>query len=272
MRVPAELLGRNARRAWTQPTPSSRPTRRTARPFEYAAGQMHARRSTSLVTALLVAITVAACGSSSSGNGLATKSPLAILKAAQAAVDGAKSVHVAGSVTSGGTTVMLDLDLDAGHGASGTITESGFRFQLITIGKTSYIRAGAGFWRHYGNATVTALLAGKWIEAPPGTQGFAALTKFASQHALFAQLLTNHGKLVRGGTTKVNGQQVVALRDTTKGGKLFVATTGTPYPIEVTAAGASAGELTFSNFNAPVKLTPPPHPLNLGKLGASGSL
>jgi len=79
------------------------------------------RRLTSVAgLSLVMALTaLAGCGGSSSGNGVASKSPPEIIAAARAAADGASTVHVSGSTVTSGTPIALDLSLVAqvrGHG------------------------------------------------------------------------------------------------------------------------------------------------------------
>ena len=83
---------------------------------------------------------------------------------------------------------------------------------------------------------------------------------------LFSQLLSSHGKLAKGKTTTVRGQQVVAVNDTTNGGTLYVATTGKPYPIEISKTGSTGGQLVFDHFNQPVTLTAPAGAIDISKL------
>ena len=49
----------------------------------------------------------------------------------------------------------------------------------------------------------------------------------------------------------INGQKAVAINDTTKGGTLYVSTTGTPYPIQISKTGSEAGIVKFENWNSP---------------------
>ena len=87
---------------------------------------------------LLAALTLAAltgCGKSgSSGNGIASKSAEEIVSESKAAANAAGSVHVLGSLTSGGAPVKLDLNLVAGKGAQGEISQNGASFKLILVG------------------------------------------------------------------------------------------------------------------------------------------
>lgn len=90
---------------------------------------------------------ISACGGSSD-NGVASKSPDSIVTAAMGAIDGAKSVHVAGSVVSGGSRITLNLDLLSGKGGRGEMSQSGLSFQLVDVRQAVYINGSPGFWRH----------------------------------------------------------------------------------------------------------------------------
>ena len=83
---------------------------------------------------------------------------------------------------------------------------------------------------------------------------------------LFNQLLSSHGKLAKGKTTTIHGQQAIAVSDTTNGGTLYVATTGKPYPLEISKTGSSGGQITFDHFNQPVSLTPPANAIDISQL------
>src|SRR2546423_3515578 len=67
-----------------------------------------------------------ACGgSSSSGNGIASKSPKEIVAETRAAAQKASSVHVSGSIASASTPISLNLDLAAGRGGHRHLSEGG---------------------------------------------------------------------------------------------------------------------------------------------------
>lgn len=219
------------------------------------------------VTALLAAGALAACGSSSSsGNGVASQSAAGIFKAANQAINSASSVHMSGSITSGGTPITMDLHLVAGKGASGQISSRGLSAKLIAVGQYVYINGAQSFWQPFAGPTIAQKLAGKWLKAP-AAGSFSSFAKLTNMRILFGQAFSHHGTLTKGQTTTVNGVQVVALRDTSKGGTLYVATTGAPYPVEVVKGGADAGKLTFDQFNQPVSLTPPANAVSLTSLG-----
>jgi hypothetical protein len=217
------------------------------------------------LSAVLAGSVLAACGGSSD-NGVASKSPDAIVKAASDAINGVKTVHISGSIVSGGTPITLDLDLVSGRGGLGDMSESGLSFRLVAIGKTLYVNGSPGFWRHFGGAAAVQLFQGKWLKAPSATSGVSSLAALTDLHQLFATLLSSHGKLARGATTTVNGQKAVAVTDTAKGGSLYVATVGQPYPVEFVKTGSQGGRIAFDRFNASVSLRAPANSIDISQL------
>ena len=221
--------------------------------------------------ALLAALALAGCGSSSSSkgssNGVASKSADQILTAAKTATASAQSVHVAGTTVTGGVPVTLDLSLSAGQGGTGTFSQSGLSVQLIATNNTIYLKGTPAFWQKFGGAAAAQLLAGKWLKAPTSNSSFAGIAQLADFHKLIGSALSQHGSLAKGGTSTVNGQPVVAVKDTTQGGTLYVATTGQPYPVELAkTSGSDSGKLTFDQWNAPVTITPPSSSIDLSQL------
>lgn len=216
-------------------------------------------------TGVALAACIAACGGSS-GNGVASKSADGIVQAAATALQGVRAVHVSGSLVSNGTPLTVDLTLVSGKGGIGSMSENGLSFKLVTVGGFVYINGSDAFWSHFGGATAAKLFHGKWLKAPTTGQ-FASLSDLVNTRALFDKLLSSHGKLVKGSTTTVNGQSVVAVTDTTQGGTLYVATTGQPYPVELVKKGAGGGHISFDRFNQSVTLAAPSGAIDASKLG-----
>jgi hypothetical protein len=211
-----------------------------------------------------LAVAVAGCGGGSD-NGVAAKSPDAIVSSASNAVGGVKSVHVSGSVTSNGAPITLDLSLVAGKGGGGQMAESGLSFKIIELNQVVYLNGSDAFWRRVGGNAAAQLFHGKWLRAPASGQ-FASLAALTDVQMLFSKLLSNHGTLAKGGTSTVAGQKVVAVRDTTMGGTLYVATTGKPYPIQISKVGAQGGRIVFDRYNQSVSLKPPSSSIDVSKL------
>jgi hypothetical protein len=58
----------------------------------------------------------------------------------------------------------------------------------------------------------------------------------------------------------------VAVIDTTKGGTLYVATTGPPYPVQVSKKGSDGGRIVFDRYNQSATLTAPVNAIDVSKL------
>ncbi len=215
----------------------------------------------------LLALALAACGSSGGGssNGIASKSPDQIVAATRSAVAKVSSVHVAGTIASSGTKIALDLNLVNGKGGKGSMTQNGLGFQIVAVGPEVYINGSTAFWRATAGAAAAQLLSGKWLKAP-ATGQLASLATLTNVQKLFNQLLSSHGKLAKGKTTTVQGQKAIGVTDTTNGGTLYVAATGTAYPIEISKTGSDGGRIVFDKFNQPVSLTPPAHAVDISNL------
>jgi len=205
------------------------------------------------------------CGGSSSGNGIAAKTPAEIVAATKAAADSATSAHVAGSIVSGGSPITLDLDV-ASNGGRGQLALNGLGFELIQTGGTVYIKGSSAFYRHIGGAAAAQLLQGKWLKAPATTPEFASISSLTDLHRLVDATLASHGTLVKTATTTVAGKRVVGVTDQSQGGTLYVATTGKPYPVQIAKGGAGGGTLTFDRWNQTVSITPPANAIDLAQL------
>ncbi|MEA2208119.1 MAG: hypothetical protein QOF54_596 [Solirubrobacteraceae bacterium] len=213
---------------------------------------------------------LAGCGgSSSSGNGVAGKSTTQILAATKRAADAAKSVHVSGSLVSGGTPITLDMNLIAGKGGRGQLSQGGLTFELIEVGNTVYIKGSSAFYKHIGGAAAAQLLQGKWLKAASGSSGFASIGQLTNLRALVDQTLADHGTLTKTGTTTINGTKVVGVTDKGKGGTLYIAATGKPYPVQINRSGSGTGTISFDHWDEAVTLAAPANAIDIAQLQAA---
>jgi hypothetical protein len=221
-----------------------------------------------LLIVLVPALIFAGCGGSKSSgsNGVEKKSADDIVATAKAAADAATSVHVSGSGTDNGVPLVLDLHIVAGQGGKGRLSEQGLSFDLIRVGDTAYIKGSPAFYKKFAGPAAAVLFKGKWLKASATTGDLASLTPLTDLRKLLDRTLANHGTLAKLSTTVVHGQRVVGVKDTAKGGVLYVATTGKPYPIEISKGGASGGTLTFDQWGRPVTLTAPANAVDISKL------
>jgi hypothetical protein len=233
----------------------------------------HGRRNVALIalSLLALALVLGGCGSSSSsGNGIESKSPDQILEATKAAASTASSVHIKGSIVSSGQPIGLNMELLAGKGGKGTISQEGFTIRLVQTGGAVYINGSADFYKHVsGSAGAAALLQGKWLKAPANSGELASLAELTDLSKLIDAALANHGKLSKGSTATVEGQKAVTLHDD-RGGTLYVAATGKPYPLEIAKTGKESGKVVFSNWDQPVTLEAPAGAIDIGALQKGG--
>jgi hypothetical protein len=231
-------------------------------------------RASALVLVLTAAL-VAGCGGSHKAaqpNGEASKPAERVLADAKAAATGASSAHVSGSVTSSGTTITLDLDMARGKGAQGSMTTNGLQFSLVRIGDTAYIKGSDAFYRHYAGPGIAQLIHGKWLKASITQPRFQSLAPLTNIGLLFAKIGANHGTLVNEGATTYKGTPVVAIRDKSDGSKLYVAATGTPYPVALVGGRTGqTGSIAFGNWNESVSLTAPPNAIDYSRFAAARS-
>lgn len=215
------------------------------------------------VSSLLFACALSACGGASS-NGVASKSPSGIVSAALGAIDSASSAHISGTVVSGSSPISLNLSLVSGVGGTGDMSENGLSFKIVVIRNEVYINGSPGFWKHFGGATAAQVFKGKWLKAPASGQ-FASLAQLSNLHALLGTVLSTHGALTKTGTSTVQGESAVGVRDVTQGGTLYVASTGKPYPLEILKSGSQGGRIVLDDFDKSVSLTPPPGAIDISK-------
>jgi hypothetical protein len=230
-----------------------------------------------IASAVLLIAVLAGCGggsssssSSSSDNGVSGKSPADILAATKVASDAATTVHVSGSIVSDGSPITLDMNLLAGKGGRGQLSESGLAFELIEVGKTVYIKGSPAFYKHIGGTAAAQLLQGKWLKAPASDSDFASLSQLTDLRQLIDQTLASHGTLTKAGSSTINGQKVVGITDKTKGGTLYIAATGQPYPIQITKGGSGGGKISFDRWNKTVTLAAPANAIDVAQLQSAG--
>jgi hypothetical protein len=227
------------------------------------------------VSMLLVALLfVAGCGggggsgSNGGSSGEATKSANQVVKDAVDAAEAASSVHTAGQVAGSAETIGIDLSLVRDKGAIGSAAFRGAKVDVVLVGDTGYLRAGSDFWKQVPHASFVApLLADKWLKIPANNAQFGSFVGLADEKKLFDKLKV-HGKLTNKGATTYKGQSVVAIYDPKEHTTLYVAATGTPYPVAIVKTKQPrAGALTFDDWNKSVTVTAPKGALDLSQFG-----
>lgn len=220
-------------------------------------------------SSVLFACVLTACGGSS-GNGVASKPADQIVRSALSAVSGAKSVLINGTIETAGSPVSLDLRVVPGTGGRGKVSEGGRSFKLVVIGAAVYINGSASFWQAHLSPSQVSLLAGKWLRVPASGK-FADVARLTDLPTLLQTLVTTSATFAKAGTAQTEGQPSVAIRDLREDGTLYIASTGKPYLLEVRATGSQPGQVTLSQFDKQVTLTPPPNAIALSSLSAAAA-
>ncbi len=232
-----------------------------------------------LVASFVLVTALAGCASSSE-NGVVAKPAGAILAASQTAARTASAVHV--SSQSFATTITanktkgkpktklvrvsgIELQLTSGGGRA-RVSLLGHTSEAIRLGSTLYVRGAGAFYTNLARRTGMHLPTGAWLKAPAHSGQLAesaALTESGGELALLLRDPTI--SLTKGHTTTIKGQKAIELKETGKlyMGAIYIATTGTPYPILITRHGQQAGETTFTGWNHSVTLQTPAKAIEL---------
>jgi hypothetical protein len=233
-----------------------------------------------------VAATAADGGTAQAPNGIEKLAAADILATSSAAAGAADSVQMKGTITTEGGAVTLDMELGQKAG-QGTFAIQGVDVQLRLVNETIYIKAsGDGLAKVFGltggDSAAGQAVAGfiktlgtgdKWLMIP-GKESIGGIEGFVNKDSLLKDMLAASDKAVVKGSGEVNGIPVVLLDLGEGNGTLAVSSVGKPYPVQFTSpdAGSESGEVTFSNWNAPISVTAPSDVLDLSALsGAGGS-
>jgi hypothetical protein len=214
-------------------------------------------------SALAVVALLAGCGGSRA-NGDAEKPAAQVFADAQRAALSASSVHVHGSVLDGAKRLHVDLRLVKGSGGKGTMAEGGVSFDLVRVGRDAYLRGSDAFLRGFAGKGGQQLLHGKWLKGPAASADLKGLLPLTDLAKLFNAAFGSHGKLRNAGETSYDGRDAIAVVDVTKGGTLYVASTGTPYPIAIVDAKEKTA-VHFDDWNKPATVTAPKGAIDIGR-------
>ena len=224
----------------------------------------YARRGAVAMVICGLAVLVAGCAAwkseSSPAVPTATAGPLAgltgseILTRAVADLEAASSVHITGSTKVPGQTTAVDLTVGA-HGCTGTIGIAGQgSVLLLGTGDTVWMKPDEQFYQAAGvSAAELSQLAGKYLRISSSKSGIGALCYLGQ---LATQISGGAGHVVLGQTTTVLGQPALRLNDVKQPGDAYV--TASAHPEFLRVGSGSGGYMDFTDYNAPLTVTPPP--------------
>lgn len=209
-------------------------------------------------------------------NGEASKSPKQILADAASALRAASGFELHGTQTVRGKTVRIRA-LASGQSLDLAVATGTAAYEMLRVPTGFYVRANASFWRQHLGAR-GAVLADRWIHRSSPALA-SELNDFAPGR-LARCLAEDTGRLSVAGTTSINGQPAILIKDAgnlpgSAPGTLAVATTGPPYPLREAGAGRQrpggrvdvcndghgsgyeTGSVTLGEFNQIPPLEPP---------------
>jgi len=210
----------------------------------------------------------------STGAGASAAGAKQAVQNALAASQTASSVHVVGSVTTGGQTTALNVQASNSKAGQGSVSINGAIVRIVRLGSRVYFNADAAFWTMEAGSS-SAAFAGKWIYTSATGANGKNFSQFLGASGLFKQLLSgsklNQSTFTQGANTTVAGVPVSAISgsDSTDGtsGVVYIARRGKPYLIELkTTTKSGTGELVFSAYNQPVHPKAPAHAISLTQL------
>jgi hypothetical protein len=207
------------------------------------------------VSSAAVLAAVAGCGGSTSGS---SADPLAGMTAGQIyaqALDNLKaasSVHLTGSIVTFGGALTMNLT-DGPGGCTGTLSTQGSgSVGLVGIGSKLWLKPDRQYLKSSGaSAALTNLLTGKYVST---TDKSANLATLCGLSRITSQLSTG-STFTKGTATTISGQRVLQIKATGQSGSEYVTNSASP---QVVRLDTGSGIMDFSDYNAPLTLTPPP--------------
>jgi hypothetical protein len=181
------------------------------------------------------------------------------------------SVHVAGKITQGKSTILLDLLVNGDGEGGGEFVQQGTLVKIERVGPLLYFNAPTKFWAAHATAAQTKMYGGKWIEFSAVDPRFTSFDQFLDAADLVVATFEGHtAPLTLGRPTTFAGHKVVVVKDTlvNKGkrstGLMYIAAKGPAYVYKI--VDDTPGEVStvvFNHYAKGVTLTVPPNAINL---------
>jgi hypothetical protein len=200
--------------------------------------------------------------------GIASKSPADIVKAAQDALQAATSVRFKMDAVVDGEKMKADIKFD-NKDTAGWMEVDGLRMDLILVDGTTYFRS-PDLLREMADPQAADVIGNRWILMSEEMAG--DMKEFTDEFTLagFAKMFKELEPpgLVSKTVETVDGQSVVRLKGLD--GYVDVMATGEPYPVRLegsaSADASNNGSMTFSDYGEDFGIKKPANPLDLAKI------
>ncbi|MFE6484651.1 hypothetical protein ACFVGN_17175 [Streptomyces sp. NPDC057757] len=196
-------------------------------------------------------------------NGVGKLTAAQIQTRTKQAAGAAKTVRLAGTVVTNGTTYTLDMRLKE-DGGTGSVTSKKSTFRLLRVGEHLYLKADADFWSDPDGSGGTSedtdvadKLSGMYVKVPADDPAYKRFSGFTDKDVLLDGLLTLQGDLATDGYHEQSGVRTFRITgDDGSGGSLDVSLEGTAYPLLLVRAG-NAGTLRLTDWGKDFALKEP---------------
>jgi hypothetical protein len=185
-------------------------------------------------------------------------------------------VHEEVESSGSGHTVTMSNDIGTSEGRQ-LINPDGAHATVVLIDGVAYMQGDSGALKNYFGLpnSVSTQLAGKWISLRPGNSEYSAVSDAVTLKSDFskARLI---GPLVKGSTSEIDGQRVIAIEGGVSHsgggqsvpGTLYVSATGQVLPVEIRTSG-QFGRVTvvWSRWGHAVQLAAPSGAVSIFSVG-----
>ena len=181
------------------------------------------------------------------------------------------SVHVAGKITQGKNTILLDLLVNGDGEGGGEFIQHGNLIKIERVGPLLYFKAPAKFWASHATAVQTKTYGGKWIEFSAVDSRFTSFDQFLDAADLVVATFEGHtSPLTLGRPTTFAGHKVVVVKDTVESngkkstGQMYIVAKGPAYVYKIVDnTPGNVSTVVFDHYAKGVTLTVPPNAINL---------
>ena len=217
--------------------------------------------------ATLVVLTACGGGAADEQTGdFADGSAADINEAFGADMSGLESVHIAGTVTSGGSELELDLALDTAGDCTGNVGIAGGNADILRVDDVTWFRPDEAFWEASTGdpavaQTIVEAVGEKWVEVPAEQD---SLGQVCDLDQILSQLTeSSNNDPEKDGTDEVDGVASVKLtrvddQDPDATVTAWIAVEGKHYLLKYEkAGGAEPGTVLLNDFDKALDLAPP---------------
>ena len=183
-----------------------------------------------------------------------------LLHAACTATLAASAFRAKGGVTTGGSSVKIDVYFGSG-GELLTFTQHGNQtFDAVQNGPSTYIKGNAPFWRSTGGGGAVSLLANRWIDMTADKKDASSFTKEVSKASILSQC-GGGGSATYAGNATVNGTKVTKIHQNSRNesNTYYVERGSSPYILRIVGnpSEKETGDLVFSDYGVQPDTTAP---------------